>query len=78
MVMAAGLPRALGMLLLDAAFCKRFSLNPTSATWEAGLPRSTIEVDALLRLSSVANARFGEPLDLRVRRPRETEPRPQP
>ena len=42
----AGLERALGMLLLDAAFCERFFLNPRSATWEAGLPLSPIEVDA--------------------------------
>ena len=76
--MAAGLPRALGMLLLDAAFCERFSLNPTSATWEAGPPLSPIEVDALLRLPRVALARFRESLDLGVRRPRETEPRSQP
>jgi signal transduction histidine kinase len=52
----AGLERALGMLLLDAAFCERFFLNPRSATWEAGLPLSPIEVDALSRLSRVAIA----------------------
>jgi hypothetical protein len=75
---AAGLERALGMLLLDMAFCERFFLNPSSATWEAGLPQSPIEVDALLRLSRVAIARFRESLDLSVRRPRDTEPRPQP
>jgi hypothetical protein len=28
----AGLERALGMLLLDAAFCERFFLNPSSPT----------------------------------------------
>jgi hypothetical protein len=38
----AGLGRALGMLLPDAAFCERFFLNPSSATWEAGLPLSPI------------------------------------
>jgi hypothetical protein len=29
-MIAAGLERALGMLLLDAAFCERFFLNPSS------------------------------------------------
>jgi hypothetical protein len=74
----AGLERALGMLLLDAAFCERFFLNPSSATWEAGLPLSPIEVDALSRLSRVAIARFRESLDLSVRRPVETKPGSQP
>jgi hypothetical protein len=49
-----GLERALGMLLLDAAFCERFFLNPSSAMREAGLPLSPIEVDALSRMSRVA------------------------
>ena len=76
--MAAGLQRALGMLLLDAAFCERFFLDPSSATWEAGLPLSPIEVNALSRLSRVAIARFRESLDPTVRRPRATDPGPQP
>jgi hypothetical protein len=69
----AGLERALGMLLLDTAFCERFFLNPGSATWEAGLPRSPIEADALSRLSRVASARFRESLDPRLSGRRETE-----
>ena len=48
-----GLERALGMLLLDAAFCERFFLNPSSPTWKTGLPPSHIEVDALSPLASV-------------------------
>jgi hypothetical protein len=56
----AGLERALGMLRLDVAFCERFLLNASSPTWNAGLPLSPIEVDALSRLSRVAIARFPE------------------
>ena len=44
---AAGLERALGMLLLDATFCERFFADPKSAVWEAKLPLSPIEVVAL-------------------------------
>jgi hypothetical protein len=74
----AGLERALGMLLLDAAFCERFFLNPRSATWEAGLPLSPIEVDALSRLPRVAMARFRESLDPSLRGRRKADPGSQP
>ena len=70
----AGLERTLGMLLLDAAFCERFFLNPSSATWEARLPLSPIEVEALSRLSRAAIARFRESLEPRLRGRRETDP----
>ena len=77
-MMAAGLERALGMLVLDAAFCERFFLNPSSATWEAGLPLSPIEADALSRVSRLAIARFRESLDPslrgRLRGRRQTDP----
>jgi hypothetical protein len=73
-MMAAGLERALGMLVLDAAFCERFFLNPSSATWQAGLPQSPIEVDALSRLSRVVIARFRESLDPSLRGRRQTDP----
>jgi hypothetical protein len=69
-----GLERALGMLLPGAAFCERFFLNPSSATWEAGLPLSPIEVHALSRLSRVAIARFRESLDPSLRGRRQTDP----
>ena len=62
-----GLERALGMLLLDAAFCERFFVDPRSAVWEAGLSLSPIEVDALSRLSRVAIARFRESLEPSLR-----------
>jgi len=65
---ATGLERALGALLLDAAFCARFFVNPKSAVWEAGLPLSPIEVDALSRLSRAAIVRFGESLHPSLRR----------
>jgi hypothetical protein len=72
---ATGLERALGMLLLDAAFCERFFLNPKSAVWEAGLPLSPIEVAALSHLSRAAIVRFRESLEPRLRRrARETPP----
>ena len=74
----AGLERALGMLLLDAAFCERFFLDPSSATWEAGLPLSPIEVDALSRLSRAAIARFRESLDPSVCGRRKTNSGSQP
>ena len=69
----AGLERALGMLLLDAAFCERFSHNPNSATWEAGLPLSPIEVKALSCLSRAAIARFRESLEPSLRGRRKTD-----
>jgi hypothetical protein len=74
----AGLERALGMLLLDAAFCERFFLNPSAAMWEAGLPLSPIEVDALSRLSRSAIGRFRESLDPHLRGRRKTDPGSQP
>ena len=69
-----GLPRALGMLLLDAAFCERFFLDPRAAVWEAGLPLSPIEVETLSRLSRVAIARFRESLQPGLRDPRVSKP----
>jgi hypothetical protein len=69
-----GLERALGMLLLDAAFCERFFFHPSSAPWEAGLPLSPIEVDALSRLSRAAITPFRESLEPRLRRRCETHP----
>ena len=65
---ATGLERALGALLLDAAFCERFFLNPKSAVWQAGLPLSPMDVDALARLSRAAIARFRESLHPSLRR----------
>lgn len=66
--------RALGKHVIDAAFRERFFANPTSATWEAGLPLSPIEVDGLSRLSRRAIARFSEALDTRIGQRRVTDP----
>jgi hypothetical protein len=73
-----GLERALGMLLLDAAFCERFFVDPSSAVWEAGLSFSPIEVDALSRLSRVAIVRFRESLEPSLRGRRKTNSGSQP
>ena len=69
----AALERALGMLLLDAAFCERFFLNPRAAVWQAGLPLSPIEVTALSRVSRLAIARFRESLEPSLRPRREND-----
>ena len=60
--------RRLGKLATDEDFRTRFFENPSAATWEAGLPLSPIELEALSGLSRVAIARFSRSLDGRVRR----------
>jgi len=55
--------RTLGKLVTDDEFCARFF-----ATWEAGLPLSALELDALSGLSRAAIARFSQSLDGRIRR----------
>jgi hypothetical protein len=60
--------RTIGKLVTDAAFRAKFFSNPASATWQAGLTLSPVELEALSRLSSAALARFGESLDARIRR----------
>jgi hypothetical protein len=60
--------RALGKLATDEEFRARFFENPAAAMWEAGIPLSPVEVEALSGLSRVAIARFGESLDGRIRR----------
>jgi hypothetical protein len=61
--------RALGKLLTDENFRERFFTNPESAAWEAGFTLSTIELEALSRLSHEAVARFSEDIDARISRP---------
>jgi len=63
-----GVERALGKLLTDEAFRERFFTNPETASWEAGLALSAIELEALSRLSHEALARFSEGLDKRISR----------
>src|SRR3989454_12557398 len=60
--------RTLGKLATDDEFRARFFENPAAATWEAGLPLSPIELEALSRLSQAAVARFSQSLDGRNRR----------
>jgi hypothetical protein len=62
------------MLLIDAAFCEHVFHNPSAAAWEAGLPLSPLEADALSRLSRAANARFRESLQASLRGRRKTHP----
>jgi len=60
--------RTLGKLATDDEFRARFFSNPAAATWEAGLPLSPIELEALSGLSRAAIARFSQSLDQRIRR----------
>jgi len=60
--------RTLGKLATDEEFRTRFFENPAAATWEAGLPLSPVELEALLGLSRAAIVRFSESLDGRIRR----------
>src|SRR5438093_710231 len=55
--------RTLGKLVTDDEFCARFFENPAAATWEAGLPLSALELEALSGLSRAAIGRV-------LRRPR--------
>ena len=60
--------RTLGKLATDDEFRARFFRNPAAAAWEAGLPLSPVELEALSRLSRSAIARFSQSLDGRIRR----------
>ena len=60
--------RALGKLVTDEAFRKRFFANPETASWEAGLQLSPMELEALSKLSHEALVRLGEVLDKRISR----------
>jgi hypothetical protein len=59
---------AIGKLALDEKFRARFFANPAAAVWEAGLPLSPVEVDALFAVSPAALARFSESLGPGIRR----------
>ena len=60
--------RTLGKLATDDEFRARFFENPAAATWEAGLPLSPVELEALSGLSQAAVVRFSLSLDGRIRR----------
>jgi ribosomally synthesized peptide len=60
--------RVLGKLLTDEEFRERFFVGPAEACWQAGLPVSLVELEALARLSRDELARFGASLDQRISR----------
>jgi hypothetical protein len=60
--------QTLGKLATDEAFRARFFENPAAATWEACIPLSAVELEALSGLSRAAIVRFSESLDGRIRR----------
>lgn len=58
--------RAIGKLVTDAEFRDRFYANPEAAAWEAGLPLSRVELEALSSLPRDAVVRLSEGLDARI------------
>lgn len=60
--------RAIGKLLTDDMFRKRFFVAPDLTCWEAGLTISRAELDALALLPQGALRTLGERLDPRIRR----------
>ena len=54
--------QGLGKLATDPVFCARFFRNPAGATWEAGLPVSPVELEALSTVAEAAVAHFGGPV----------------
>jgi len=62
----AAVEKALGKLITDECFRRRFFKDPAAASFAAGLELSRPELDALSRLSVEAIARFSARLDLRI------------
>ena len=62
----AAVERALGKLITDECFRRRFFKDPAAASFAAGLELSRSEMDALTTLSVKALARFSARLDLRI------------
>jgi len=58
--------RTLGKLLTDEAFRDRFFAAPELATWEVGLQLSTVELEALSRISRVGLLHVALWLDKRI------------
>ena len=60
--------RALGKVVTDETFRKRFFAKSETASWEAGVQLSPTELDALSKLPHDALIRLGEVLDKRISR----------
>jgi hypothetical protein len=62
----AAVEKAIGKLITDECFRRRFFKDPVAASFQAGLELSQPEVDALSRLPVEAIARFSACLDRRI------------
>jgi hypothetical protein len=62
----AAVEKALGKLITDEGFRRRFFKDPAAASFAAGLELSQAELDALSRLPGKAIARFSARLDHRI------------
>ena len=62
----AAVEKALGKLLTDEGFRRRFFKDAVVASFAAGLELSRVELEALSRLSIEAVAKFSERLDQRI------------
>ncbi len=62
----AAVERALGKLITDEGFRRRFFQDPAGASFAAGLELSQAELDALSRLPGKTIARFSARLDHRI------------
>jgi len=60
--------RTIGALAADADVRRRFFEDPATASWEAGLSLSSIEIEVLSNLSSATVAEFSLRLDPRITR----------
>ena len=60
--------RAIGKLVTDESFRRRFAADPARASLEAGLSLSASELSALAQISGAALNRFARTLDDSIRR----------
>jgi hypothetical protein len=58
--------RTLGKLLTDPAFRERFFAEPGLASWEAGLPLTAMELEALSEISRAGLLHVARKLDKRI------------
>lgn len=62
----AAVEKALGKLITDECFRRRFFRNPSAAILAAGLPLSPLELDALSKLPLERLAEFSGCVDPRI------------